>query len=95
MERRDASLKSLLHLAEKQFKKLNQLDPADQVWRKGEHDVFLAEWATLRHIKETRSENLHTLVAEMTDKSKLPPLSATVSSFGKSSIQSPAEATEV
>ena len=95
MERRDASLKSLLHLAEKQFKKLNQLDPADPVWRKGEHDVFLAEWATLRHIKETRSENLHNLVAEMTDKSKLPPLSATVSSFGKSSIQSPAEATEV
>jgi hypothetical protein len=60
-------------MAEKLFKMLNKIDIGHDIWKRGEYDSFLAEWATLKHIKEAGKESLEYLIAEQTtDQNKLP-----------------------
>ena len=68
----------MIHLCDKQFKLLNRLDPEHDLWRKGEHDVFVTEWATLKHIKEANSDSLEQMLGSVAEnlltENKLPEL---------------------
>lgn len=47
-----------------------------EIWKKGEHDTFVAEWATLKHIKDSKDDNLDQAISELEryDPHQLPPL---------------------
>jgi phosphodiesterase/alkaline phosphatase D-like protein len=54
----ETNLKTVLHLGDKAYKKLDKVDPFDQtVWRNpSEYDIFMTEWATLQHIRDKLGE---------------------------------------